>query len=165
MQPDYPTLPYLLITLRQCCRLRQSVFRFAQKKGYGLVPVLTFFLISFKFHSYSNRRFFASMPLGVRVVGPFLKMSRFVYTFFRYTEEEYQKILNIPCAFHVIAKEKSQIGNPHLQGYIEFNFPISYPAFKKMMGRGCHIEKAKKGRVSNTLYCTKGGDFKILTHP
>lgn len=89
-------------------------------------------------------------------------MSRFVYTFFRYTDEEYEKIRQLACKFHVIGKEKSQMGNPHLQGYIEFHFPISYPAFKRMLGPGAHIEKARKSRVPNTIYCAKGGDYVVL---
>lgn len=92
-------------------------------------------------------------------------MSRFVYTFFNYTDEEYDKILRIPCRFHIVAKEKSQIGNRHLQGYIEFHFPISYPYFKRMMGRACHIEKARKPRINNVMYCSKGGDFFIVESP
>lgn len=89
-------------------------------------------------------------------------MSRFVYTFFSYTDEEYARILSLPGVFHIVAKEKSQIGTPHLQGYIEFYFPISYPYFKRMMGPGCHIEKARKPRISNVIYCAKGGDYVII---
>lgn len=89
-------------------------------------------------------------------------MSRYCYTFFRYTDDEYAKIRRIPSKFHVIGKEKTQIGSSHLQGYIEFHFPISYPAFKRMMGHGCHVEKPRKSRVPNTIYCCKGGDYVVL---
>lgn len=89
-------------------------------------------------------------------------MARFVYTFFNCTDEEYEKLLRLSGTFHVIGKEKTQLGSPHLQGYVEFFFPLSYPAFKRIMGRGCHIERAKNSREANVAYCTKGGDYVII---
>lgn len=89
-------------------------------------------------------------------------MSRFCYTFFRYTDEEYLKIRDLPCKFHVIGKEKTQIGSRHLQGYIEFHFPITWPTFKRMLGPGCHVEKARKSREANAIYCAKGKDYVVI---
>lgn len=92
-------------------------------------------------------------------------MSRFCYTLFQYDQWAYRRILKIPCVYHVVGEECTMDGIPHLQGYIEFSSSVSFRFLKRKLGRTAHIEKARKDRKTNTLYCCKAGNYVITIPP
>ena len=57
--------------------------------------------------------------------------------------------------YHIAANEIGEGGNPHIQGYIEFNDPISLPTLKKWMPRA-HLEHRRGTSKQASAYCKKG---------
>lgn len=64
-----------------------------------------------------------------------------------------------------MGRELSQAGTPHIQGYIEFELPISFAKIKEYLGRGVHVAKAKGTRQQNFDYCLKEGLGFSKVHP
>lgn len=84
-----------------------------------------------------------------------LRSRKWCFTVNNYTEEEYDTITQaLLGSKYVIGKEVGANGTPHLQGYVEWNNPMSFSSMKKKLPRA-HIEKAKGNRDQNIKYCSK----------
>jgi len=84
------------------------------------------------------------------------QMNRFALTVNNWTQEDLMALLAMPMAYHVIGFEKTQSGVSHLQVYIETDKNFKY--VQKALPRA-HIERARKSREANAIYCKKSGNF------
>ena len=64
------------------------------------------------------------------------KLRNVCFTINNWTEDDYQKAINIDCKYIVIGKEiGTENGTPHLQGYVEFHNSISFKSLQKKLPR------------------------------
>lgn len=80
------------------------------------------------------------------------------FTLNNYTDDEYEVISNIECAYIVIGKEVGESGTPHLQGYVEFKGGKRFSTLKKICER-IHWEVRRGTAVQASDYCKKEGNF------
>ena len=83
----------------------------------------------------------------------------FCVTFNNYTDEDYNRLINITAEYLIVGKEVGDSGTPHLQCYYKFKLQRTFAAVKKDMGDKAHIEKAGGTPLQNKEYCSKGGSF------
>jgi len=70
-----------------------------------------------------------------------------------------KKFISKKLQFIVIGKELTKAGRVHYQGYAELNRKLSFKQLKRLFGRTCHIEVAKKSAIHNIAYCCKDGSI------
>lgn len=85
------------------------------------------------------------------------------WTLNNYTEEEVRKLKRLSTVSTVekliFGKEVGkECGTQHLQGYIYWSYGKTLSDMKRINNR-LHLEEAKGGYMSQTIYCTKDGDF------
>jgi hypothetical protein len=73
-----------------------------------------------------------------------------------FTEEEYQKLINIDCKYIILGKEKEihEFGETKLQGYVYFKTPRVFQSVKNLVSR-VKIEILKEKRILNYEDCFK----------
>lgn len=63
-------------------------------------------------------------------------------------------------SFLIVGKEVCpRTRKVHWQGYAEFKIRLSLRRLKRLLGRTCHIETARKCAVANVRYCIKDGNI------
>lgn len=68
--------------------------------------------------------------------------------------------------FCIIGEERTKKGRKHWQGYVEMKKKLSFKQLKRLFGRTCHIEVAKKPAINNIKYCAKEGKlFHMVGNP
>jgi len=82
----------------------------------------------------------------------------YCFTLNNWTEEEYEKLVALPCKYLILGKEIGENGTPHIQGYIHFERNVRFNTVKKYIPRA-HIEQAKGTPAQNSDYCKKDGNF------
>nr|WAE43223.1 MAG: replication associated protein [Cressdnaviricota sp.] len=81
------------------------------------------------------------------------------FTLNNYTEEEYQRCIDVQCRYIVIGKEIGESGTPHLQGYVHYSTNVPMSRVKKDLSTRAHVER-RFGTVSEAAnYCKKDGNF------
>lgn len=91
----------------------------------------------------------------------FTKTKYVCFTYNNYTELDVSRIRALaegesPAATYLIcAKEVSESGTPHLQGYIEFVNRKTLRQLKTLIGAGAHLESRKGTSTEASEYCTK----------
>lgn len=84
------------------------------------------------------------------------RLSRFVFTLPNWTQEEYEKIISIPCTWMVVGKEISpETGTPHLQGACILGKQIAFSTLKTLIGSRCHLESMNGKPEDSLVYCSK----------
>ena len=81
------------------------------------------------------------------------------YTLHWYTDEDEQRIQELPARYNVYGKEHTKLQIPHLQGYLEFgDAQYTLRQLKKMIGASAHIERRHEtsGPKNAAGYCKKG---------
>ena len=86
------------------------------------------------------------------------KARDYCYTLNNYTDEEYEKLKNIECLYHVLGREIGERGTPHIQGYLYFKNPRAFGPVKKLLMRS-HVERTITNPQLASEYCKKEGDF------
>lgn len=89
------------------------------------------------------------------------KWINYCYTLNNWTDEEYEKLKNIPCVYHMLGKEVSSTGTPHIQGFIHFKNERSFNAVRKLMKRW-HIDYCRGSLLDNVDYCSKVGKYEEI---
>jgi len=82
---------------------------------------------------------------------------KWCFTLNNFSEEEYatmRQAFDNKNWMHIMGREMSSTGTPHIQGYIESKGAIRLDTLKAMMPRA-HIEKAKGTTKQNIEYCSK----------
>lgn len=85
------------------------------------------------------------------------------WTLNNYTEEEVRRLKKLSTVSTVekliFGKEVGpECGTPHLQGYIYWSYGKTFDDMKRICERWS-LREAKGGYMSQTIYCTKDGDF------
>lgn len=80
------------------------------------------------------------------------------FTVNNWTQEEYDRIIELECRYLVVGKETGESGTPHLQGYIELAGQKRFSTVKKMLPKA-HIEFRRGTPSEAATYCKKDGDF------
>lgn len=76
-----------------------------------------------------------------------------------YDDSTYQQAVNVTgTSYHVIGKEVSATGTPHLQCYFKFTNAMRLSSLKTLLPTA-HWEIARGSSIQNRDYCTKDGDF------
>lgn len=87
----------------------------------------------------------------------------FCFTLNNYTAPEVAVITSVAARddvdYLIFGKEVGENGTPHLQGYIIFNVRKRYGTVKNLIGRRCHVERARGSPHQNRDYCIKDDDF------
>ncbi len=80
-----------------------------------------------------------------------------VFTLNNYTYDEVMLLRSVDCAYLVYGKEEAYTtGTPHLQGYIEFNKPVSRKSVRRLLSnRRIWIQFRKSTRERAIAYCKK----------
>lgn len=87
------------------------------------------------------------------------KSRSYVFTINNDTFEDLDHLMDIDCKYFCIGFEEGEEGTPHIQGYVQFENPISFKSAKNRVGTRCHIEVAKGNFQQNIDYCSKDGSF------
>lgn len=82
-----------------------------------------------------------------------------VFTLNNWTEEEYEKILELDFTRVCIGKEVGAQGTPHLQGVIVLRSPSRRAGLKAKIGQRVHLEPMFGTYQQASDYCKKGGDY------
>lgn len=61
--------------------------------------------------------------------------------------------------YMVVGREKGEKGTPHLQGYTEFEKPLTMAPAKALIGEHCHLEPRRGTGKQASTYCKKDGDW------
>jgi len=91
--------------------------------------------------------------------------SSWCFTRFNYSSDDWSRLKELECSYLAIGREMSESGTPHIQGYVEFERPVSFAMVKQILGRGVHLAKAKGTRQDNMDYCLKEGLGFVKSHP
>lgn len=83
-------------------------------------------------------------------------MNRYAITINNWEQSDLTNLLGLCYDYIVIGFEKTCQGIPHLQCYLEVNKNFKY--LQRVLPRA-HIEKARKTREVNAIYCKKSGHF------
>lgn len=83
---------------------------------------------------------------------------RWCYTLNNYDPDDALVFLGTPCTYHIMGKEMSTTGTPHLQGYIIFEVNKRLSGVKKVHP-SAHWEIAKGTTEDNFKYCSKENDY------
>lgn len=89
------------------------------------------------------------------------KSRDWVFTINNYNEDTIRSLKSHNGKFDYIifGREVGAMGTPHLQGFCQFNNPVSFSKAKRDIGWNAHVE-SRKGSVSAAIeYCKKDGDF------
>jgi len=70
-----------------------------------------------------------------------------------------KKFTSKKLQFIIIGKELTKKRRVHYQGYAEIVRKLSFKQLKRLFGRTCHIEVAKKSAIHNIAYCCKEGSI------
>ena len=79
-----------------------------------------------------------------------------VFTVNNYTEDDFERLINLECRYVSIAREVGESGTPHLQGYIEVEKKKAFGGWKKLLGDGVHFERRKGSPKQAAGYTMKG---------
>lgn len=86
---------------------------------------------------------------------------RWCYTVNNYEADEAMILLGTPAIYHIMGKEMSATGTPHLQGYIIFESNKRLSGVKKIHPTA-HWEVAKGTTDQNIKYCSKEGSYEEI---
>lgn len=87
------------------------------------------------------------------------KSRDFCFTINNYTDDTILSLKQLvgPIDYIIFGEEVGAMGTPHLQGFIQFQHPISYSGVKEYLGQTAHVEQ-RKGSVKSAIdYCKKDG--------
>lgn len=95
---------------------------------------------------------------------PLVQGKHWCFTLNNYTEDEVQQLEALAnerpgIEYIVIGVEEGEQGTPHLQGFVSFAKRTANTKVKKILGRRCHIERAKGSPKQASDYCKKDGKF------
>ena len=95
---------------------------------------------------------------------PTIQSKHWCFTLNNYTADEVQELEALVeerpgIVYIVIGVEESEEGTPHLQGFVSFEKRTANTKVKKILGRRCHIERAKGSPQQASDYCKKDGKF------
>lgn len=80
------------------------------------------------------------------------------FTINNYTDDDVDKLLEIPNDYLIFGFEEGEKNTPHIQGYVHFDSPKRRTEVAKHLPRA-HIEVARGSADQNYTYCSKSGDF------
>lgn len=80
------------------------------------------------------------------------------FTINNYTDDDVDKLLDMPNEYLVFGFEEGEKKTPHIQGYVHFDSPQRRSAVAKYLPRA-HLETARGSADQNFVYCTKSGDY------
>ena len=81
------------------------------------------------------------------------------FTLHWYSDEDIERLKQLPCRYIVFGKEHTKQQVPHLQGYIEFGgAQFTLKQLKKMIGKSAHIKRRHEFSTPRHAagYCKKG---------
>ena len=81
------------------------------------------------------------------------------FTLNNYTDEEYQRCIDVTCQYIVVGKEIGESGTPHLQGYIHYKEAVPMSRVKRDLSVRAHVEKRFGTILQAVDYCKKDGNF------
>nr|WPR18665.1 MAG: replication polyprotein [Chemarfal virus 53] len=81
------------------------------------------------------------------------------FTLNNYSEEEYQRCIDVMCQYIIVGKEVGASGTPHLQGYIHYSTSVPMSRVKKDLSQRAHVEKRFGSVLQAVEYCKKEGSF------
>ena len=88
-----------------------------------------------------------------------MQLRNFVFTLNNWTQEELDKILELPYKYLIYGKEGVE-GTPHLQGYVELDKRLTFKTIVLKTTKRIHIESRKGNQKQAIDYCKKEGDYK-----
>lgn len=83
---------------------------------------------------------------------------RWVFTLNNWTQDEYNKLCDIPYRYMVIGSEVGESGTPHLQGYVHLSKRMRLSGLKPYSPRA-HWDVARGTGPQASDYCKKDGTF------
>jgi len=84
------------------------------------------------------------------------KLRRIVFTLNNWTQEEYDKIIEMPCTWMIVAKEIAPTtGTPHLQGACILGTQMSFSKVKTLIGSRVNFQPMRGTPADSIVYCSK----------
>lgn len=83
-------------------------------------------------------------------------MNRYAITVNNWEQVDVTNLFGMPYDYIIVGFEQTSQGVPHLQVYLET--PKNFKYLQRVLPRA-HIEKARKTREVNAIYCKKSGRF------
>lgn len=84
---------------------------------------------------------------------------KWCFTLNNYTQEEYDKCLELESQYTIIGKEVGEQGTPHLQGFYYFNKRKTMRWIKRRTTDRIHLEIARGTVAENIAYCSKENNY------
>lgn len=87
------------------------------------------------------------------------KARDYVWTLNNYTEDELENIARFTGKYLVFGFEIGASGTKHLQGYAEFEGPVTWTRMRKEISERVHIEKRRGTQEQAIAYCKKDASY------
>jgi len=88
------------------------------------------------------------------------QLRNFVFTLNNWTQEELDKILDLPIKYMIYGKEGEGVDKtPHLQGYVELSKRLTFATVKNRTSQRIHIEPRKGSQKDAIKYCKKESNW------